>query len=316
VCIYPHIAAVVLAIIAQAANVSAMDFEALIASRGGLATTRDMLAVMSRKQLAAHTKSRRLIRVWHGIYACHEPDVLGRLAALDLMVGRPIVSCMGTAAAMYGFDTENSSRLHVLDPGVRVRPHRDLMVHQRIGAPLRRVEGRLVTAPAWTAIEVARTLRRPRALATLDAAMHASAVTRGELAAAIREQRGRRGIVKVRELIDYADGRAESPMESEARLVFIDGGLPEPELQYWIRDLCGQDWRVDFAWPEYKVVAEYDSIDWHIARVVFLTDRLKYGRLQDCGWSVVSMTVDDVRHRSWDLVARIERQVTPGRLAG
>jgi hypothetical protein len=132
-------------------------------------------------------KTGRLIRVCHGVYSCDEPDVVSRLAALELMVGRPVVPCMGTAAAMYGFDTENAPRLHVLDPGVRLRPHRDLMVHQRIGAPLRRVEGRLATAPAWTAIEVARTLRRPRALATLDAALHASAVTRGELAAVIRE---------------------------------------------------------------------------------------------------------------------------------
>ena len=33
---------------------------------------------------------------------------------------------------------------------------------------------------------------------------------------------------------------AESPMESEARLVFIDGGLPLPELQYEIVDQCGR----------------------------------------------------------------------------
>jgi very-short-patch-repair endonuclease len=105
-------------------------------------------------------------------------------------------------------------------------------------------------------------------------------------------------------------------MESDARLVFIDGGLPHPELQYWIRDLRGQHWRVDFAWPESKLVAEYDSVDWHRDKEVFLTDRLKYGRLQDCGWSIVSMTVDDVRHRSRDLVARINGQLECARLTG
>lgn len=110
--------------------------------------------------------------------------------------------------------------------------------------------------------------------------------------------------------------RAESPMESEARLVFIDGGLPKPELQYWIRDLCGDDWRVDFAWPEERVAAEYDSIDWHSGADAFLNDRLKYGRLQDCGWTIVSMTVDDVRVRAWDLVARIESRLESAALAG
>jgi hypothetical protein len=247
--------------------------------------------------------------VCHSVYAHDEPDALGRLAALDLMSGRSLVACMGTAAALYGFDTERSSRLHVLDPGVRLRPHTDLMVHQRVGAPLRRVERRLATAPAWTAIEVARALRRPRALATLDAALNCGACTRGELKAAIGKQNGRRGIVKVRELVVHADGRAESPMESEARLVVIEGGLPPAELQYWIRDMCGQVWRVDFAWPEYKVVAEYDSIEWHSGPDAFLADRLKHGRLQDCGWSVVSVTVDDVRYRPSDLLTRIEKRL-------
>src|SRR4029077_10335705 len=80
---------------------------------------------------------------------------------LDLMTGKVIVACMGTAAHLYGFDTEKSDRIHILDPGVRMRPTCGLAVHQRIGAPLRRVEGRLATAPAWTAVEIARTLRRP-----------------------------------------------------------------------------------------------------------------------------------------------------------
>ena len=71
--------------------------------------------------------------------------------------------------------------------------------------------------------------------------------TTSELEATIREQRGRRGIVKVRALMDHVDRRADSPMESEARLVFIDGALPMPELQYCIIDRYGKLWRVDFA---------------------------------------------------------------------
>jgi hypothetical protein len=280
------------------------------------ATTQQLLDVMSRKALAGHVQAGRLIRVCHGVYAWSEPDVLDKLAALDMAVGQPLVVCMGTAAALYGFDTANTPRVHVLDPGIRMRPSNDFMVHQRIGAPLRRVEGRLATAPAWTAIEVARALRRPRALATLDAALHVGACTTGELDAAIREQKGRRGIVKVRELIGYADGCAESPMESEARLVFIDGGLPRPELQYSIADRYHRLWRVDFAWPEAMIVAEYDSIEWHMDRDALLHDRLKTARLQECGWTTIPMTVDDIRMDPFGLVARINTHLTRPRLAG
>jgi hypothetical protein len=232
------------------------------------------------------------------------------------MTGKLIVACMATAAQLYGFDTEKDDRIHILDPGVRMRPTSGLMVHQRIGAPLRRVQGRLATAPAWTAVEVARTLRRPRVLATLDAALHCGACTAEDLHAAIREQKGRRGIVKVRELMQQADGRAESPMESEARLVFIDGGLPMPELQYEIVDRCGDLWRVDFAWPDAMVVAEYESMEWHVSAEALKHDRIKTSRLQECGFSVIPIVVDDVRRRPFDLVGRIFHHLDRSALAG
>jgi hypothetical protein len=288
----------------------------LFAAAGGLATREQLLSVMSRKMLAAHVKTGAIVRVWHGVYALSPPDAVGRLAGLDLMTGKAIVACMGTAAHLYGFDTERDARIHILDPGVRMRPNSGLMVHQRIDAPLRRVKGRLATAPAWTAVEVARTLRRARALAALDAALHGGACTASELEAATREQKGRRGIVRVRELIKLTDGRSESPMESEARLVFIDGGLPTPELQYEIVDRCGDLWRVDFAWPDEMVVAEYESMEWHASPESLKHDRIKTSRLQECGYSVIPIVVDDVRHRPFDLVARIFNHLDRAELAG
>ncbi|MCH9669665.1 MAG: hypothetical protein K0U70_02235 [Actinomycetia bacterium] len=292
-----------------------MDVRQLLAAQGGLATRAQLLTVMSRKGLAAQVRTQALVRVWHGVYASTQPDLIGRLAGLDLMTGRSVVACMGTAAQLYGFSTEDVHRVHIVDPGVRMRPSPELMVHQRIGAPLRRVQHRLATAPAWTAIEVARTLRRPRALATLDAALRCGACTSDELDTAIGEQHGRRGIVQVRELESLADPRAESAMESETRLVFLDGGLPMPKLQYEILDSCGKLWRVDFAWPSAKVAAEYDSMQWHANPQAWKRDRMKYTRLAECGWTVVPVVVDDVRRDQLDLVARIAGYLD-ARLAG
>lgn len=271
----------------------------------GLATAAELAPELSRRMLARHVRAGAIVRVCHGVYALSSPDALGRLAALDVMTGRQMVACMGTAAELYGFATETDPRVHVLDPAIRMRPTDRVMVHQRTGAPLARVQGRLATAPAWTAVEVARTLRRPRALATLDAALHAQACTVADLCDAVAEQKGRRGIVAVRELLAHVDARAESPMESEARLVFIDGGLPLPELQYEIVDRCGDLWRTDFAWPAAKVVAEYDSMEWHATPEALKHDRMKTARLQECGWTLVPIVVDDVRTRPFDLVGRL-----------
>lgn len=290
-----------------------MDIENALRANGGLATTGELLTTMSRKRLAVLVQAGRLIRVCHGVYGLTEPDLIGRLAALDLLARQPIVACMGTAATLYGFDTETTSRLHILDPGVRMRPSAGLMVHQRIGAPLRRVDGRLATAPAWTAIEVARSLRRHRGLATLDAALRIQACTRAELEAVIREQKGRRGIVRVRELIGYADGNAESPLESEVRLVFIDNQVPMPQLQHRIVDLYEQVWRVDFAWPEAMLVAEYDSIQWHLGREALVHDRMKTARLQELGWLTIPITIDDVRGDPVGLSDRVKHHLASRR---
>ncbi|RDH78291.1 hypothetical protein DVS77_12215 [Mycolicibacterium moriokaense] len=257
---------------------------------------------MTRQQIDVQVKKGNLVRVWRGVYTTESPDLLGRLAALDVFMGQKAVCCMGTAAALYGFDVQNPTGVHVLDPGVRMRPTSGLMVHQRLGAPLRAVKGRLATAPAWTAVEVARTLSRPRALATLDAALRSMRCSRADLDKAVREQRGRRGIVAVRELMEYADGRAESAMESEARLVMIDYGLPMPELQYEIQGPDGESWRVDFAWPDQRVVAEYESVAWHAGRLEMLRDKERQAKIQELRWTIIPIVARDVR-------------VCPGRLA-
>ncbi|MFG1930500.1 hypothetical protein ACGFK1_07560 [Mycobacterium sp. NPDC048908] len=259
---------------------------------------------MTREKLLVEVRNGGLARVWYGVYAASTPDLLGRLAALDVFMGQPAVACMGTAAGLYGFDLENTECVHVLDPGVRMRSTVGLMVHQRVGAPLQRIAGRLATAPAWTAVEVARALRRPRALAALDASLHSTRCTREDLENAVREQKGRRGIVHVRELLPYADGRAESGMESEARLVMIDYGVPLPELQYEIQGRDGT-YRVDFAWPEQRLAAEYESFAWHSGRTEMVRDKKRYAAVQEVDWTLVPIVVDDVRRQPWRLADRL-----------
>lgn len=283
-------------------NAEAAD---LLARSGGIATAAQLLTVMTRQQLDVQVRKGGLVRVWYGIYARAMPDLPGRLAALDVFMRADAVASMGTAAALYGFDTENTTAVHILDPGVRMRSTTGLVVHQRTGAPLQLVASRWATAPAWTAVEVARQLSRPRALATLDAALHSRWCTPHELEQAVLGQSGRRGIVAVRELLPLADGRSESAMESEARLVMIDHGLPVPELQFTIRAPGGQRWRVDFAWPNARVAAEYESVEWHAGRTEMLRDKARFAGVQEVGWTVVPIIVDDVRRQPQRLVRRI-----------
>ena len=147
------------------------ELSRLLEGQGGVVTSAQALTFLTRRGLEAQLNNVELQRIWHGIYGRGEVNTPLRLRGLDLAAGTTVVACMGTAAAAYGFDTERTADLHVLNPtGGQLRPGEGLVVHRRQDAPLTLVGGRPATAPAWTAIEVGRELRRPRALATLDAA--------------------------------------------------------------------------------------------------------------------------------------------------
>ncbi|WP_409435669.1 DUF559 domain-containing protein [Mycobacterium sp. SMC-14] len=286
------------------------DLRELLAHQGGVVTCGQALNHLSRRALRDAVKHGQLQQLWHGIYGAGEPDAELRLRGLDLLTGSRVSTCLATAAATHGFDVECPQELHVLNPeGRQLRPVDGLVVHRREGAPLVEVDGRLATAPAWTAIETARSLWRPRALATLDAALRSGTCTERELWAAAERQAGRREIVTVRDLLPLADPRAESPMESETRLVMIDGGLPAPELQYEIVDRNFRTWRVDFAWPAYRVAVEYDGLEWHSGVGALRYDRVRRAALQEAGWVVLAVIVDDVRHRPYELLRRIRFQL-------
>ncbi len=282
----------------------------MLNAQGGVVTSAQALIHLTRRGLEADLKCGVLQKLWYGIYGRGEMTDALRLRGLDLATGTTIAVCLSTAASAYGFDTEQDTDLHVLNPGgQQLRPARGLVVHRRVGAPLAIVAGRPATTAAWTAIEVARGLRRGRALATLDAALRSGACNRDQLDRAARRQSGRRGIVAARELLGLADPKAESPMESEARLVMIDGGLPTPVLQYEVVDLRGCVWRLDFAWPEHRVAAEYDGVDWHSGPDAFRRDRRRSSALQEMGWLIVPIIAEDVRYRPRELVRRLETQL-------
>lgn len=146
-------------------------------------------------------------------------------------------------------------------------------------------------------------------MATLDAALRSGTCGRDELRRVLKQHSRRRGVVAARELLELASPLAESPMESETRLVMLDGGLPPPVLQYEIVDAQGCLRRLDFAWPELRVAAEYDGVDWHSGPDAFLRDRRRGAALQDLGWVVVPIVAEDVRSRPVELVARIKHRL-------
>lgn len=76
----------------------------------------------------------------------------------------------------------------------------------------------------------------------------------------VERGRGRRGIGRLRAVLEFADPRAESALESMSRVSLVRAGIALPDLQRQIVDADG-GWVAtsDFAWDEYGVVGEADG---------------------------------------------------------
>ena len=96
---------------------------------------------------------------------------------------------------------------------------------------------------------------------------------------------GARGARAARGALPLLTSRSQSPRESLVRLQLLAAGLPRPQLNYVISAADGAFVaRVDLAFPEYKVLVEYegehhlrDPLQWN-------TDIQRFNLLQSLGW--------------------------------
>lgn len=165
------------------------------------------------------------------------------------------------------------------------------------------VDGQAVTSRARTVVDLARGMGFDAAVVLFDAALR-DPVRPGQECAAERDapvevvERCRRvpGITTARAALAFADGRAESALESRSRLMMWRYGIPEPVLQYVVLDEHGHVLaRLDFAWPELMVYGECDG-------------QVKYGVLLQEG-QIPSGAVMQEKRRANDLAALGWREV-------
>jgi hypothetical protein len=143
-----------------------------------------------------------------------------------------------------------------------------------------------VTTAARTVIDLARKLDFRAGVVTADSALHQKLVTPAELQEVIAACQRWHWIARAANVVAFADGLAESVLESLARVVFRECGLPPPELQVWIggAEVVG---RVDFLWRQFRTVAEVDGRMKYSdpSRAVKQLDRDR--QLRDAGYEVV-----------------------------
>lgn len=95
-------------------------------------------------------------------------------------------------------------------------------------------------------------------------------------------------------------------MESVLRWLVHRGGLPRPVPQFVVRDVDGIVGRADLAWPEQKVIVEFDG-DIHRERDVFVKDARRQNRLITAGWTVLRFTSADIYGKADEVLRQIRR---------
>lgn len=218
--------------------------------------------------------------------AIHGLDLLGRWRAAEAVtVTRPPGQGSGTGRA-----------------GVRVH------VAALPGEHVTVCGGLLVTSVARTVVDLARTSPFRDGVVVADSALRTGQTSKGELLAVAADCAKWPGIHRARLVVEFCDGKSESPLESISRVAFRDHGLPAPELQVWVGDeddgLVG---RADFLWRRHQTIGEADGAIKYADAGRAISQLRRDDALRQAGFQVVHFTWDEINRVPHQVAASIRR---------
>jgi hypothetical protein len=221
-------------------------------------------------QFRSLTRAGDLVRVRHSVYATRSAvesaatdprqDHALRVAAARAAVGRHAVASHQSAAVLHGIDLlrdPGGDAVWLTRPpgqysGLRlegIHLHSARLPEQHV-MTLYSVRATTVTR---TVLDLARSMPFMEGVVAADSALRLGKTTELGLAEILRSCARWPGADRARRVTDFSSEDAGSALESCARVVFAEAGLPTPVLQAAIAN-AGAEFiaRVDFCWPAYR----------------------------------------------------------------
>lgn len=276
----------------------------------------------------AGLRSSQLRAPFHGARSMgiHDDSVFGRCLSYEPLLARNHVFCAETAAQLLGvplpFAVRADTRLHVGALGDQ-GPRRAGVVGHRLPAHVPLAEslgGFTVTDAASTWCQLAARLSREELAAAGDhivsgerqrgGARTPALATIEQLRAAVERHGAGRGVTALRWALEHVRFGVDSAQETFLRLILLDHGFVEPVIGMPIDVNQGTlVLHPDLAWPELKIVLEYEG-DEHRSNVRrFRADIRRREMLEAAGWRVIRVTADDLGPELGSFIARVRAVV-------
>ena len=283
---------------------------------------------LSPQAIRSLKRSGELVRMRRGVYATKTAmDWAGRdpvrahvlsILAVRATVGSDAVASYHSAAMLHRLDLLNPPRpsLPVAGVTMTIPPARSWNRSASAGVSFHcwplppgqvtRLYNLPVTTAARTVVDLARTLPFMDGVVVADSALKEEKATKPELRRILDACISWPGVRQARRVVEFADERAESPLESAARVVFDQFGLDPPELQATVH-VPGTAFRVDFLWGGQKVVVEADGLGKYKRQKDMIAQFERDRLLRDAGYKVVHFTWRELFQSPEVVIARIRQ---------
>lgn len=250
--------------------------------------------------IAHRVRARRLFRVRRGVYALSPyVDVWGQrwaaLLAVDPAGALGAVVSHRSAAEVHGTVTAPGPLFEVTVPGdsrrtvAGVRTHRARSLRPDDTTTVR---GLPVTSMPRTVLDLAGMQDDDAVRRVIREAEYLGRLPAGAMSAAIRDRGGHPGVARVRR-VDPATREAallQTPLEDELAALIRRLPLPAPVAQMSIATSTGARYRPDFAWPQWRLIAEADGRAAHVRATSLELDRARDADLAADGWLTLRFT--------------------------
>ena len=267
-----------------------------------------------------------LFRKYPGVYAFGRPDLTAkgqRMAAVKACGPNACLS-FATAGAHRGMRQNSSSYIDVTVPaGKPLRKLNGIRCHRADLAPqdVSVVGGIPCTSVSRTLLDLATRISYEGLVSAANEAVVQQVFDMREMDDLLKRSKGRRGIRKLREVLEQGDLSGEdipkSGLERRFARLCAQHGLPKPAINRWVL-LGGEYKEVDFLWRAEKVVIEVDSKRYHSTGWKQARDAERDALLSASGYLQDRVPEDLLKHHPLEAVRKartlLERRTPSSRV--